>query len=186
MRSLFRVDENDPPRTVSVALVLRRYAKGTFHDAPTWMLDEGNHWIAFDGETWAKDDREPIVRRAEVSTDAWEAMEWADTDLVWQASWAGWLAPDGTWTGCGAVWHDVVAQLVLRREVGELERTYARVYSRGHTSAPSATGKFTPAQAAWLRLHGHEILDTKVHEATEVERMVAASGRPLRTKREGD
>ncbi len=187
---IFDVLSEDESRAIDVALVTRHFADGSARPRPAWLRDADRVWIDIEGVRWEKRDTDRIHERRTVRSGAWEELPWEHTDLVCPEHHSGWLGPDGTWTGCAAVWHDVVVRFVFRSTVSAIERTHVRV-SAGYVRAPTL-GVCTPAQAAWLRARGLEVpRDPSGEEEAraareEVARQVKRSGRPLARRRDGD
>lgn len=175
-----------PPAEVTAYLVFHGAARGGHRPTPAWCLDHGEVWREADGDRMPKSEHDVVAGSRVVLGGAWESLPWAGTAIVRPEAVSGWLSPEGEWTGCSPVWHERVAELVLRRDPVELHRTFARVRDRGFTSPPTATGRLTPAQSSWLRSHGFSAGDAEAERASALEeaaRAEAATGRPLRRGR---
>ena len=163
-------EDMDPPETVRMVLLRMRYANGTYHDRPQWMLDLDSRWVDIAGGSWDKKEYDISLRHQEVHGRNWESLEWSDTDLVSPEFNSGWLAPDGAFTGCSPWTHDLVVRLVLRSTVGEIEKTYARV-GDSHVMVPQGNHRFTERQILWLRARNIPFEDPRNRERREIARI---------------
>jgi len=181
--ALFGFISGETPPASELAKVRRVYANGTPMKL-AWLLDMSpGDWITHDGMRVAKDAQDEIIARVRVYAGAWEALFWEDTDLLDATRESGWLSPEGLWYGCRPVWHDTVAKLVFRQSEDALGTTFARVRDREYTTLPSATGRLTEAQAAWINARGYRVGQKEDYARREAAAWVAKSGRPLRRDR---
>lgn len=98
-------------------------------------------------------DEDPSVLDAFLQ-DPWRRLDWTNTSMVDPNSAYGWVAPDGTFTGCDYHAHDAVCTYIFKREVHAIEKTHLRIGSYGPTGPYG--GWPTPEQIAWARANGHE------------------------------
>lgn len=88
-----------------------------------------------------------------VEANSFEDLDHTKTDLLKPKSSAGWLSPDGKFYGCSWAQHDLLAVLVLKTPVGDLEK---RGWMRIHSHYEIDCLRFpTDAQLSWASSNGY-------------------------------
>lgn len=86
----------------------------------SWYEDGGNKWITFSGGWNPKSDKNTVLETQEAK-DIHE-LDWKKTSIYRPDMRCGWLSREGTFYGCGSQDHDLIADLILNKSVGELEK----------------------------------------------------------------
>lgn len=121
----------------------------------TWVEDGGRMWRFYTGGHFPKSTSDTVLETRQVS-DLRE-LDWEKTSLLHPSSNSGWLSREGRFYGCMTKDHDKVADLILHKEVGELEKTgWVRVYS---ASEWVCYQRLSAEQRNWLSAHGHTVED---------------------------
>lgn len=104
--------------------------------------------------------------RFEVRAESFDDLDWSETALVQPDSEAGWLDRGGRFYGCFDAHHDYCARYLLKKEVGELEKTgWVRVYGKGIEMEWFLGGVCTKSlrlsaeQRNWLSTNGYVVRD---------------------------
>ena len=143
---------------MDVALVRFPYGQGSF-----WVCDAGSVWENWTGGRMPKGGgAEVLDRRTVPSTrEGWQSLDWTVTGYASKPDADyGWLAPDGTFYGCDYQGHASLAELILKRDVSDLEaEKFVRVDGPGALGRESfrVDGELTEAQRAWLLGRGHDL-----------------------------
>lgn len=118
-----------------------------------WWEDDGDRWVNFNGGWWPKSETDTILERA--VAENFEDLDHMKADWLRPDSESGWLSPEGRFYGCSYSYHDLVAWLILKKDVGELERSgWARVLGRT-TDGIYCLRFLTAEQRNWCSAHGY-------------------------------
>lgn len=135
-------------------LVQYQAAKDVFFNS--WFEDGDNKWIGFTGGWTPKSPKDKILETAEVE-DIHE-LDWKKTSIYRPNSSCGWLSRDGTFYGCDYQAHDLIADLILKKPVGDLEKEgWVRIWSESDFACQI---RLSADQRNYLSLKGHAIKDT--------------------------
>lgn len=95
-----------------------------------------------------------------VEAESIEDLDWKKTGYYCPELDCGWLSPQGSWYGCDSRDHDIVAYLILNKEVGDLEkRGWCRVYGFGDELQFTCRKRLTAEQRNWLSMKGFTVED---------------------------
>lgn len=124
-----------------------------------WRQDAGENWKNMAGGWCPKHADDVVLETAEIEAGDWASLDYTKTTLLRNnQTQYGWLAPDGTWYGCETWAHDSVAELIIKKPLVEVEKTYVRVRPyAGETYAAPVLGRLTAEQKNWLLMNGHAL-----------------------------
>ena len=116
-----------------------------------WELEDGVLYNKYGGQ-YTSMDKSWILETVEA--EDWKDLDYTKTDICQPEAKSGWLAPDGTFYGCGPRFHDDWARMILKKEPGALENEgWVRIYSEVIDDWVCFT-KPTKAQVDFLRKNG--------------------------------
>lgn len=128
--------------------------------APYWMIDRGRYWENVSGGRSPKSDTDKVFERSEIEDFDFPALDWTKTGYNKPKGECGWLSPAGVFYGCDYHEHDMLAYLVIKKPVSELEE-------EGWVRVDRLDGHYpitfrcrtdpTEAQAKWLSARGHKL-----------------------------